>query len=1066
MTIYETLNNGIKIVEYEPSLAQAVADMMNKSQSEWGGGSDICTGSQIKAQHLGASNFNVYLALDGNEVVGYCSLSRYHSDADTLYIPLLSVRPDYHGKKLGKALVLRCVARTMELGYPRIDLYTWSGNTAAVPLYKKCGYLWEDRPNSTHLINFIPSILTNDLFTEFFKKADWYADSTRTLEIVPDGKKVNGFEVFGYTWEKDGEFLAIGYERSGRQMRLVETNDYKIELMAEDHELAFGLSYNCTFRVENKTGRELHIKIAGREDKNITFDYSLDTSVTGIREYQGQFYVGAIDEPQDLWKIHPCLLADVEINGRSVAFGLGIETKSPLLMSIDRNCKVARAGMELESYIDIRSALLHDATVHFVFPENGLIECAESNFTVDIPAKGKASIPVTSKIIGLGYKALPVDYTIILKNRGQDDDPISFSKPCHFYNQGMTQAFAYNDEEEHGIINGPWRLSICKHGSEVGVHHLLTKDYSFDWGGEFEPPKFGKPYDDEFNLIKPTVKMYPVEADMVMEAEFISGKFPGMVLTQIFTLSASGVITRRHRIENRSTNSRDMMLNDAYWLILGNETTFCYKGQITQNHNGSNPDGVHDGLSGIDGDGFEENWVFEASNVHSRGYCWPPGYKPGGFDHGSRVAFEIDLGNMAPGAVFETEPVMYVYGHFTHYNDFRDFAAGCYKKVSDTTVPVPRVDVRLNGYNLFMDGSAPIKPISLEMINNRETVMEGKVRVSSPLFDTQEQINPEADEPTPGNAFLLPVKLPVGEINGIELINLETDLATYEKSLNRALFFSKGQVNLKQTGSVYSANNGKITFKVDPAYGPGCYSLTTHTSNDEDQAQEWLLHEHPDHKPFSWWNPFLGGIQFNPPDMNNITILKECIHGDFTEIKDRHGNLWQGIRTTLTIKENDDLKGGVYESYFVTLPGLPVLCTFFRFINHTGVFRKDNVTLDAFIKAGADIKDVYAELADSDNRQYRLRMGTVDLPDICFQNEIKITDFRRESLYAFHGNRYNGSSNKVHGNNKYPVALDIHMEVSTAPSKAFVSDPTFFIITEKDLPKGALDDLERITFTG
>jgi len=172
MQIYKTLENGIKIVEYEDKFAQSIADMWNQSQEEWGDEGSISTAAQIIAEHAASSHFNVYLALLDEEVVGYCSFSRYRYDADTLYIPSLNARPDYHGKGIGKALVLQCVERTIELGYPRLDLYTWSGNTAAVPLYKKCGFLWEDRSDSTHFVNFIPQILNTSLFADFFKKAD------------------------------------------------------------------------------------------------------------------------------------------------------------------------------------------------------------------------------------------------------------------------------------------------------------------------------------------------------------------------------------------------------------------------------------------------------------------------------------------------------------------------------------------------------------------------------------------------------------------------------------------------------------------------------------------------------------------------------------------------------------------------------------------------------------------------------------------------------------------------------------------------------------------------------
>ncbi len=214
---------SFKIIEYTPAYAQAVADMWNNSGDGWGGDLSIRTAEDVIAEVRSGAYLNVFLAELNGEILGYASLSKYFGDNSALYLHLLNVRPAWHGKKIGKALVLSCVNRTIELGFPRLDIHTWPGNTKAVPLYKKCGYMWEDRTDSTHLVNFIPTVLATDACKEFFATADWYEDSVRKIEIKPDGVKENLFEVFRYDWEKDGHMLAAGFERTGRRMRLLET---------------------------------------------------------------------------------------------------------------------------------------------------------------------------------------------------------------------------------------------------------------------------------------------------------------------------------------------------------------------------------------------------------------------------------------------------------------------------------------------------------------------------------------------------------------------------------------------------------------------------------------------------------------------------------------------------------------------------------------------------------------------------------------------------------------------------------------------------------------------------
>ena len=71
------------------------------------------------------------------------AFSKYQYDENTLYIRLLNVRYDLHGMgHWKKALVCKCVERTKELGWPRLDLFTWLGNTKSLPLYKKMRILF------------------------------------------------------------------------------------------------------------------------------------------------------------------------------------------------------------------------------------------------------------------------------------------------------------------------------------------------------------------------------------------------------------------------------------------------------------------------------------------------------------------------------------------------------------------------------------------------------------------------------------------------------------------------------------------------------------------------------------------------------------------------------------------------------------------------------------------------------------------------------------------------------------------------------------------------------------
>ncbi|MCL2526876.1 MAG: GNAT family N-acetyltransferase [Defluviitaleaceae bacterium] len=1047
MKIYETLESGIKIVDYNPSLAPSLAEMWNicgqNDEDDWGGESGISTPSQVIATHEAASHYNVYLALDGETVVGYCSFGRYFADANTLYIPLLGVRPDYRSKKIGKALVLRCIQRTIELGYPQLDLFTWSGNTAAVPLYKKCGFMWEDRPDGTHLANYIPTIATAPIFADFFKKASWYADSTRSMEISPDGIQENGFELFCYSWEKDGDMLKVGYERAGRQMRMIETNDYKIELMAEDHNLAFGTEYNCTFAIVNKTGKELNIKITGRKEANISLDCNVNLQVTSKEEVTASFRVGPINEPQHPWKVHPCLLASLEINGKAVTFGLGINPKFPLLVGFDRECTVDQTGMDVKTHISLESALPEDAAVTINIPKGKIlgIKGAEKPFKINIPAKGKVSIPTTTTTLAIGFEKLTLDCTAVLKS-GKE---VSFAVPAFTTTRDLTHAFSTEDLTHFSIYNGPWGIRLDKTENEAGIVHLTNKHFFSH--GAYDPPKLGKPFDDEFNLIKPNIKACQQAGQMIMEAEYISEKFPGMVVTQVYTLYASGLFSRINRVENRADKPRSNMLQDSYGLELSVNSIYSYKGQITKNQERANPGGILEGFQNASPEGIDENWVFEDNPIAPRGYCWPKEYKPY-VKWDVNVSFDIDLGELAPGQIFETRPVVYALGLFANYNDLRNYA----QQIYNPSVPpaIQAMEVVLNNYNPFL----PDSNAKLEIINNRDEVQEGTITVSSEsLSAPMTQTNPHEDI-VARNSY----DLSLDTSTSIAVVDVAMNMVGYEKTCRKAIFMPKGEVRFTQNDTLYTVSNGAITFKADPKYGHGCFSLT------DAKGQEWLLSQYPDHKPFSWFNPFIGGLRIRIADMDERAMLKENITADFVEMKDNHGNLWQGMCVSLAVTEDERLKGATYKSYYLTQPGLPVLCSFYKVENNTGAYKNDRVWISACINPDDDAKNTIVEVTTKDGSRHRRRMGSIEMPDFYYEGAMEITTSRQQRLYGI-CSCDNGGTSDFWGSNKIPVmAAFSYVDAVAAHGEVFTSNPVFLVVADTCLPDGALGDLERIKF--
>ena len=1037
MKVYKTLPDGTEIVEYEDSLAQAVADMWNKSGEGWGGSFDtgIYTAERVISKRASGVFFNVYIAMKDGEALGYCSFNRYYKDADTAYVHLLNVRPDYHGKGLGKELVLMCVNETIARGMPRVDIHTWPGNTKAVPMYKKCGFQWEDRADTTHLSNFIPTVLSTEPVKDFFKTADWYADSTRKIEIKPDGRKINRFELYEYEWEKSNEYLRVGFEKTGRRINLIETNDYLVEMTAENHDLAFGLSYSCSFYVKNKTGKELNVSITAKDNDVISFKGSWGGKVEGDAAFDGTFFVNAITEAQDDMRVHPCVLADVCINGKTAEFGLGIEPKFPVTVSLGRNRRVAKPGVSEDIYINIKNGLSSDSKVSFTLPQNPLLQFEQNEFDIRLHGGKDASVKTTALVLDCGYSGLPVTCTLAM----DAGEIIELARPLHIVNQGVSGQFGFETDEFYGAANGLWRLIHNKKNNEVRFDRLIESGFCV-----FMISQLGKPYDDEFNIMKPSdVRVSQDGAFIRLEADYISGKFTGAKLTEIYEFDSAGSLYRRHRVANIGNSEIDLSVMAQFWSNAGKRAVYPYDGGIHEV-----ADKMNFGYDTLDKEKFDENWVFDAGSRCPTGIYWPVQYKPD-FRWGDLLVFEFSTGTLSLGQSFETDSIVYMCDVFKNFRDFRNYVLGVYE--DQTPLTHNHLEYLANGGNPVLTSDV----LELVVRNNRQNIRNGHVSVSSPdgIFAKEQQVNPK-DELRENNTFLAAVAV---EHTGIGLADFSLHLSGYEVDIRRALMITDGSVikNEEKDGTL-SVENGKLSFKVSPGFSDAMYSL-------QYESNEWLFSGFPSLDPYAWWNPFIGGIKTQLQRMGNTFVVREKITASFTSEADNFGNIWSGIRSDVYIEQFEEYKGIHYSQYYLTLPGVPVLCHFLRMENGTGRYM-DAELFSMIMLAGKDsLTELCADMMDG-SIHCKVRPGSVD-EEYAYDRLVTITregeSPRPEKLYIYKDSERDNGSHCI-GMDDSIVYCDFNMKKSVPDGGSYTTMPIFCILSEKEL---AMDDLEGLRRT-
>jgi ribosomal protein S18 acetylase RimI-like enzyme len=919
----------IKIVEYEHKYAAATAEMWKNSGNGWNGETFLTTEQDVITDEENSIKLNSWLALDGDMVVGYCNLYEYQEDTGALYIGLLGVRDDYHGEKFGKALVLKAVERTIELGWDRLDLYTWSGNTKAVPLYKKTGFFWEDRDDSTHLINLIPSVLKNEMIKDYFDEIDWYNDSIRKIEVKPDGRKENEFEYLTYEWEKDGKHLLAEFCRRGRGLRKIETDDYSITVTVEDLKLVFGNSYKIKYDIINKTAKPLNMKIKGIDEKNIIFNFDKIVVVDDDLSFEAEFLVNKIEKEQSVWKTHPNVISEIEIDGKKAEFKVGIEPRFPAKIELSKEKGICFTDIETDLYIDIENNFDEDAVFSFVLPENDSIKFVPNCFSVEMKAKEKRSIP-TKYILKKGCVYSP---EIIVNTKREKQGTLKFKIRTNNVFHSLNDIFYGETQTRYIIGNGSYHLSLSY---KEFMNNFRIGDMKTDkcWIG-FRYPKVGKPFTDEFNKKSCEKVECSIEGTaIVMKVYFSSDKFAGISFVINHKLYASGIIERWFEFENNGYNSKEkVFFKDSLGIGLS-QMVLSYNNEIIETSND-----VTGGTGNWRAEKLSENWIYKIEKHSSVGICWADDVKIKFGDW--EKFFEYDLSELEVGERKVFKPITIAMNVFVDPHKFREFAL---KQHLKRTQKAKDLEFKVNDGNPFI-----YKNLNLAVIEKKKKTKEGKI-----VIDLQNE-KIFLGEFSKDNTKL-EKEFSFIRKEEIEILTMHSQLDDVKRSCRKAIFpirqnqIIKEEINIDGL-QVLKISNGIISMQTSPDFAPSLHSLKY-------KGKEWLDSSFP--KPCSkgWWKPWFGGIRTIPERLRMKTILEEEFTTEFVKKTDDFGNDWEGFCISISIEKNEKYKGLKLKQYFLLLSGVPVMMHAVEVIQNTGrFFVNEPIETGNFFKPDQDLQN-------------------------------------------------------------------------------------------------------------
>lgn len=1026
----------ITIVEYNPALARQLADMWNRSGDNWGGFSSVMTELMVLDEQAASSALHVYLAMDGDEVVGYCSLFEYREDEGSLYIQTLNVRPDYHNRKIGKMLVLECVKRTVELGWPRLDLYTWPGNTKAVPLYKKCGFFWERRDDTTHLMNFIPTVLTTEAVRDFFTRAHWYEDAKRVIQIEPDGRLERDYDLYEYLWEKDGETLRMEFERRGRGLRLIETDDYLISASVEAQQVIFGRGYSVTFEAVNRSGKPLCVEIRGCDDKNIRFDLAERVSVSDRVLVKGTFFVDEIKEEINTFRTQPAVAADLTINGLRASFRLGIIPKFPAKIQLKVPGNEMMKGLRNTLYLDIESSLPVDADFAFNLPSSDAVRFLREEICLSLPAKGRESIAIPYIAEEYTFYEAPVPVNIVMA----DGERMQFTKMLSATFTGRTGSFGGELDDKWVIVNGAYKMELFK---QSNIRRLSAKMNVYNSELSAVYPKLGKPFSSEFSKKRPErVEIFEEGSAMIMRVTYRSEEFAGIEVTSVTKLYGSGVAENWTEVFNTNDRPTDAGLH----LLQGIDYPICgmvipYNGKFVTVTNSSVSE-----FNSFELSNFTENWLFTQREYGIRGLVWPEGTLRIVYD----PQMEHALGVIPALSRVRTEPFYLAVGGFQNWREFRSFALGGKKLDAETVTDY--IEVTVNGGNPFVG-----EEFSVSVADHRVAHFDGEISL------TGEMISPAGQFFTNEEAIRVAgfdLRWEKEGTQGRLQAHLDLNPAVYTEE---RYLFKRGRGSVAETLEreagleVWSADNGILRIKAGPDFGPLLYSMTY-------EGREWLDSSFPKAGPLSWFNPWFGGISRVPRGFNRRSLEVEPRTCEFVEKVDSCGNRWKGIRVNMTIKDVPEYRGLTISHHYLLLPGVPVLCYTTELVQNTGTLLNEASFLtELFVKPDdTDIRRTWFATKDLKGKLIRYKSGLI-------ANDIMTTtpllfggEGREEKLYVYQ------SRNPIAGvgsNNKDTNFAFLYHQVTAEQGRSLYLPPIFFIFTDEYIPEEMLNDLENLRFS-
>lgn len=862
------MDEAVSIRAFREEDAAGLAELLNASDSAWPGtftGGIAYTAERV-LEHRRESDYLLDLVAEAEgRIVGTCILVRDWNDPQAAYVAFLDVHPDWHGKGIGKGLLLRAVEEAIGEGFPYLVLHTWAGNERALPLYKKAGFFWVPKTN-VRMENFLPQVLSLPWVREFLGEAHWYECLRQEVTLEEDRWEWHGREVFRYRLQRDERALEVVIDRRAKAPCALFAPAFSAELWPEPAEPPGALPFKLRWRLENRGKRALTLGVTVSGDPGVKVEGGQLLTLRPGEKREGE-WEGHLSPHLERTPHRPLPAARLRLVTQegSVELAAGMKGELPLDVSWGPEPLVLAPGRSQQAKLFLTNRL--DAPLAgrlSLLPPDGL--------TLRPHAWEFHLSPGETQTLEMRMEAQPGGYALqgeVKLSSGEGWDiprlPVLSIAP------GKVAGCLL---EERAVVAGDWgwaearaqggRIIFFRHGEQ---HPELRQ------GEELGPPF----YPAELGQRRWRLSLNREGDKLVLSLETASGRFPGLSLKKWVTFAPGSTVQIAYTATSHREEPLRLRLRVAHWDLPDRPWWVSFRAQegLVREPLGGFPEGEEDFPRRLAEDWLAletEGWVIgllpsgEVEWDCNWGWSWKTGFEsvPPGKPHPLHC-YRIYLG---PG---DAGKVRRLWGK---------------ERGATLAHELPRPLVWVEPPGPFLRGEHG--ELVLRLLSARGQPFSGTLRLCPPNGISLEQGELQIEGVTRGKPLEIKVRWQKTENLRAAAGELVLQGMGEERRFPWPLILlPQGELRVQKEArkgkKVFVISGGQTELAVAPAFAGSLISW-------QEGGEEWLLSAFPKPRPFVWFSPWFGGIH---PFLHEL-ILDEWTWPGRLHEEEFTGEPWSG----------------------------------------------------------------------------------------------------------------------------------------------------------------------------